>query len=63
MGNGPASVKVGTGLPASVTAKVNAVPTRAVAELGLENEGASLTVRVKFCVALAVPLMAVRLTG
>ncbi len=52
VGKAPVSVKLGTGLPASVTVKLNDVPTMAVAESGLEIVGASPTVRVKVCWAV-----------
>ena len=47
-----------------VTVKVPAVPTVKVVALALVMAGASLTVRVKFCVALgATPLLAVIVMG
>jgi hypothetical protein len=63
-GSAPVSLNVGNGNPLAVTLKVPSDPTVNVVALALVIAGASLTFRVKFCVAFGLtPLLAVRDRG
>jgi hypothetical protein len=64
LGRAPVWLRVGDGKPVAVTVNEPIAPTVNVALLVLLTAGASLTVRVKFCVAFVpTPFEAVKVTG